>query len=276
MPDTPSLTPFDAEAVADEIGRAREAAGRLIPFSERVAGFGLEEAYRAAGILSCRRAARSPVVGRKIGFTNRSLWEGAGLAQPVWGSMFEETVRRGAGAGPVRLPLAGAVEPKIECEVVVVLASAPEPGEREAAVARRVSLVGLGFEVVDSPYPGWNMRPEDTVAAGGLHHGLAVGELRPIGDPETASAALAGLRVAMERNGEPAPDGVGSLVMGNPLNAVGVLAEICAAQGNPLERGEIITTGTLTPPLDCRVGERYAAEAADGVLPPVSVELVGT
>lgn len=274
MPNPPSPTPVDSEAIADEIGRAREAGARLVPFSDRLAGFDLEAAYGVAGILACRRAARSPVVGRKIGFTNRALWEGAGLAEPVWGSMFEETVRRGAGTDPVRLSLAGAVEPKIECEVVVVLASPPEPGEREAAVARRVSLVGLGFEVVDSLYPGWKMRPEDAVATGGLHHGLAVGELRPIGDPETASAALAGLRVAMERNGEPAAEGAGDLVLGNPLNAVGVLAEICAAQGNPLERGEIITTGTLTPPLDCRAGDRYAAEAAGEVLPPVSVALV--
>lgn len=274
MPDTLSEGQRHREAVADEIARAREAGARLAPFTERIAGFDLEVAYRVAGILACRRAARSPVVGRKIGFTNRTLWEGAGLAEPVWGSMFEETVRRGAGVGPVELPLAGAVEPKIECEVVVVLASAPEPGERGTAVARRVSLVGLGFEVVDSPYPGWKMRPADAVAVGGLHHGLAVGELRPIGDPETAAAVLGDLAVTMERNGEPAAEGAGDLVMGNPLNAVGVLAEICAKQGNPLERGEIITTGTLTPPLDCRAGEHYTAESADSVLPPVSVSLI--
>lgn len=273
MPNTPSPTPFDAEAIAEEIGRARDTATRLLPFSDRVAGFGLEEAYRVAGMLACRRAARSPVVGRKIGFTNRALWEGAGLAEPVWGSMFEETVRRGSGGAPAPVSLRGAVEPKIECEVVVVLASTPEPGERGEAVARRLSLVGLGFEVVDSPYPGWKMGPADAVAAGGLHHALAVGELRPVGDPETVTAELAGLRVAVERNGDSAADGAGDLVMGNPLNAVGVLAEICAAQGNPLERGEIITTGTLTPPLECGPGERYSAEAVGGVLPAVSVAL---
>ena len=53
-----------------------------------------------------------------------------------------------------------------------------------------------------------------------------------------------------------------------------MFAEICAKRGNSLERGEIITTGTLTPPLDGRAGDRYAAKAEGGVLPSVSVSLV--
>lgn len=71
-------TPSDPASVADEIAAARAAGGRLEPFTGRIPGFGLDEAYRVAGILACRRAALSPVVGRKIGFTNRALWEAAG------------------------------------------------------------------------------------------------------------------------------------------------------------------------------------------------------
>lgn len=266
---------FDAESVADEIAAARAAGGRLAPFTGRIEGFGLDEAYRVAGILACRRAAGSPVVGRKIGFTNRSLWEKAGLTEPVWGCVFEETVLRSGDGGTEKLQLSldGAVEPKIECEVVVEMAAAPAPGERGAAVARRISRVGLGFEVVDSPYPGWKMRPADAVAAGGIHHALAVGEMREVRDPEKAARALAGLVVSMTASGRSPVAGAGSAVMGNPLDAVGALAEIAAAQGNPLRAGEIVTTGTLTPPLDCRAGDRYAAEAEGGPLPAVAVEL---
>ena len=85
---------FDSMAIAEEIIAARAASSRLAPFTGRVSGFGLAEAYQVAGIVACRRAARSPVVGRKIGFTNPALWEKAGLTQPVWGSMFEESVTR--------------------------------------------------------------------------------------------------------------------------------------------------------------------------------------
>ena len=126
--ETMTETPFDPTSLADEIA----AGGRLEPFTGRVPGFGLDEAYRVAGILACRRAAGSPVVGRKIGFTNQSFWEGAGLDRPVWGSMFADSVVRSGGVAP-RIEVAGSAEPKIECEVVVVLGGAPRarrPGRR--------------------------------------------------------------------------------------------------------------------------------------------------
>ena len=272
---------FDPMAIAEEIIAARAAAGRLAPFTGRVSGFGLAEAYQVAGIVACRRAARSPVVGRKIGFTNPALWEKAGLTLPVWGSMFEESVTRtGPGGQAPAISMAGAVEPKIECEVVVVLRSTPERGDRGAAVARHVAEIGLGFEVVDSPYPGWNMRPADAVAAGGIHHGLAVGPLVPVDDPEAVAAAMAALVVSMTR--APADDlaaavhvadGTGRMVLGNPLDAVGVLAEMAADQGNPLQAGEVITTGTLTPPLPAAAGEFYGATAAAKIVPSAEVVL---
>ena len=121
--------PFDPMAIAEEIIAARAAGGRLAPFTGRVSGFGLAEAYQVAGIVACRRAARSPVVGRKIGFTNPALWEKAGLTQPVWGSMFEESVLRTGPRGEApTISMAGSVEPKIECEVGGGAPLGPEPG----------------------------------------------------------------------------------------------------------------------------------------------------
>jgi len=261
-------TPSDPASVADEIAAARAAGGRLEPFTGRIPGFGLDEACRVAGILACRRAALSPVVGRKIGFTNRALWEAAGLDRIVWGSMFEDTVIRSG-----RLPMAGAVEPKIECEVVVVLAAALPPGGRGAQVASCLAAVGLGSATVDSPFPGWRMRPADAVAAGGIHHALAVGPLVRVTDPEAREETLAELAVSMTRGGAEVAEGARRLVLGNPLDAVGALQAIATGQRTPLAPGEIITTGTLTPPLPAP-GEYYRGEAADGVLPAAEVQLV--
>ena len=276
MPD-PS---FDPLQIAEEIIAARASRGRLVPFTGRLAGFGLDEAYRVAGIIAGRRAARSPVAGRKVGFTNPALWTDAGLAHPVWGTMFEETVTRtGPDGGAPAISMAGSVEPKIECEVVVVLRSVPARGDRGAAVARHVAEIGLGFEIVDSPYPGWNMRPTDAVAVGGLHHALAVGPLVPVTDPETTAAAMAALRVSMSRAPardpaafEPVAAGEGRMVLGNPLDAVGVLVEMAADHGSPLSAGEVVTTGSLTPPLAAAAGEAYRAEAG-GTLPSTGVAL---
>jgi len=272
---------FDPIPIAEEIIAARAARARLAPFTDRVPGFGFDEAYQVAGIIACRRAARSPVTGRKIGFTNPSLWEKAGLGRPVWGNMYEETVTRAGPAGETpAASMAGSVEPKIECEVVVVLRSVPERGDRGAAVARHVAEIGLGFEIVDSPYPGWNMTPADAVAAGGLHHRLAVGPLVPVTDPEAAGAAMAALTVSMTRAAAADPaaaehvaDGEGRMVLGNPLDAVAALVEMAADPGSPLAAGEVVTTGSLTPPLPAVAGELYRAEAGGGALPSASVVL---
>ena len=273
MPD------FDPIPIAEEIIAARAAGARLAPFTGRVPGFGFDEAYQVAGIVACRRAARSPVAGRKIGFTNPALWEAAGLTHPVWGTMFEETVTRtGPGGETPAIDMAGSVEPKVEIEVVVVLRSVPERGDRGAAVARHVAEIGFGFEIVDSPYPGWNMRPADAVAAGGIHHGLAVGPTVPVTDPEATAAAMAALTVSMTlTTGSEPPrhvaDGAGRMVLGNPLDAVGVLVEMAADQGSPLAAGEIVTTGSLAPPLPAAAGELYRAESGGGALPAASVVL---
>ena len=272
---------FDPIPIAEEIIAARAAGARLTPFTDRVPGFGFDEAYQVAGIIACRRASRSPVIGRKIGFTNPSLWEKAGLGRPVWGNMYEETVTRAGPAGETpAASMAGSVEPKIECEVVVVLRSVPERGDRGAAVARHVAEIGLGFEIVDSPYPGWNMTPADAVAAGGLHHRLAVGPLVPVTDPEATVAAMAALTVSMTRAAAADPkaaehvaDGEGRMVLGNPLDAVAALVEMAADHGSPLAAGEVVTTGSLTPPLPAVAGELYRAEAGGGALPPASVVL---
>ncbi|MCY3746190.1 MAG: hydratase [Acidobacteria bacterium] len=272
---------FDPIPIAEEIIAARAAGARLTPFTDRVPGFGFDEAYQVAGIIACRRASRSPVIGRKIGFTNPSLWEKAGLGRPVWGNMYEETVTRAGPAGETPAgSMAGSVEPKIECEVVVVLRSVPERGDRGAAVARHVAEIGLGFEIVDSPYPGWNMTPADAVAAGGLHHRLAVGPLVPVTDPEATVAAMAALTVSMTRAAAADPkaaehvaDGEGRMVLGNPLDAVAALVEMAADHGSPLAAGEVVTTGSLTPPLPAVAGEFYRAEAGGGALPPASVVL---
>ena len=271
---------FDPIPIAEEIIAARAAGARLTPFTDRVPGFGFDEAYQVAGIIACRRASRSPVTGRKIGFTNPSLWEKAGLGRPVWGNMYEETVTRAGPAGETpAASMAGSVEPKIECEVVVVLGSVPERGDRGAAVARHVAEIGLGFEVVDSPYPGWNMTPADAVAAGGLHHGLAVGPLVPVTDPEATAAAMVALTVSMTRAAtdaaaaEHVAEGEGRMVLGSPLDAVGVLVEMAADHGSPLAPGEVVTTGSLTPPLAAVAGECYRAEAGGGALPAAAVAL---
>jgi 2-keto-4-pentenoate hydratase len=59
----------------------------------RVADLALEDARRVFGALHTRRLARGEKpVGRKIGFTNRTIWAEYGVYAPNWGYMTKRSV----------------------------------------------------------------------------------------------------------------------------------------------------------------------------------------
>ena len=106
-------------------------------------------------------------IGRKIGFTNRTIWPQYGVYAPIWGYVFDTTVYELATVDA--LPLATLSEPRIEPEIMFGLKSAPAPDMDEAALLECVEWVALGFEIVQSIYPAWKFSAADTIAANGLH-----------------------------------------------------------------------------------------------------------
>jgi 2-oxo-3-hexenedioate decarboxylase len=44
-------------------------------------------------VRSLREARGEKVLGRKIGFTNRTIWEQYGVYAPIWGYVYDTTVR---------------------------------------------------------------------------------------------------------------------------------------------------------------------------------------
>jgi 2-keto-4-pentenoate hydratase len=76
---------------------ARANARQLAPLSES-AKLTLADGYDIAkNILDIRIAQGEILVGRKIGFTNRTIWLKYGatepIDQPIWAPMFDTTVR---------------------------------------------------------------------------------------------------------------------------------------------------------------------------------------
>ena len=70
-----TLAPADHEAIAAEVLGAMDDARQIAPFSARYPGLTLDDAYRISARLCALRTARCERVnGRKIGFTNRTIW----------------------------------------------------------------------------------------------------------------------------------------------------------------------------------------------------------
>ena len=85
------------------------------------------EGYAAARALHERRLREGwRAVGRKIGFTNRTLWPLYGVYEPIWGIVYDRTLVRSRD-GRATVPLTGLAQPRIEPEICFKLKKAPRP-----------------------------------------------------------------------------------------------------------------------------------------------------
>ncbi len=250
-----------AEIIAAEVLAALDGPAQIAPFTGRDPDFDLPAAYRVTAALRRLRVARGErPAGRKIGFTNRRIWEEYGVRAPIWGDMYAGTVREVAPEG-AEFGLSGLSEPKIEPEIAFGLARAPEPGMDEAALMGCVGWVAHGIEVVQSVYPGWRFQAPDTVAGAGMHGAFLIGprhEIAP-GAAERWRAALADFSITLLRDGEAVDTGHASAVLDGPLSALRHFVALLAGdpESPPLAAGEIVTTGTVTRAFDVAPGEKW-------------------
>ncbi len=99
-PDSTAL-----DAIAAEAAEALINTRQISPFSSRPEGLTIDDAYRVTPrVRKIYQARGSKVVGRKIGFTNRTIWEQYGVYQPIWGYVFEETAGDLAQTETLALP----------------------------------------------------------------------------------------------------------------------------------------------------------------------------
>src|ERR1700757_450705 len=84
---------IDIETVAGETLAALDERRQIASWTARFPALGLDDAYRVAGaIKEMRRGRGERPVGRKIGFTNRTIWAEYGVYAPIWGYVYNRTV----------------------------------------------------------------------------------------------------------------------------------------------------------------------------------------
>lgn len=273
-----------SEANATELLEALTHARSIATFTSRDPGFDRARAYAVAeGMHRARLARGEQPVGRKIGFTNRTIWAEYGVFEPIWGFVYDTTVAY-AKDGRAELPLGGVVEPRIEPEIVLHFAQAPPvtgdaprgrgPADLEEEILAAIDWIAHGYEIVQSPFPSWKFKVEDTVAANGLHGRLVIGEPVPVSSIPDCARKLREFRIALARDGEVQAVGGGANVLDSPLLAFAHLAEVLARlpQFAPVGAGEVVTTGTLTAALPVQPGERWRTRL-DGIgLPGLEIE----
>jgi 2-keto-4-pentenoate hydratase len=249
------------QALSRELKAAQDDVGTIETFTSRFPGFELADGYEVARLVHEQRIRESAsMAGRKIGFTNPGMWATYGVKQPIWGYMYDTTVHDLGDADAWSLD--GFSEPKIEPEIIVHFSKAPGTSD-PAAVLDCIDWVAHGFEIVQTPFPGWKFAAPDAVAAGSLHGMLLVGERHPIeGLASGLARRMEAFHISLLLDGKTVATGKGSDVLGSPLLAAAHLVAVLNdhPQCLPIQAGEMVTTGTITLAQSMRAGERWSTE----------------
>ena len=252
-----------------ELLEAYDAGRQIAPISDRNPDFDVDAAYRVAHEITTLRESRGERrVGRKIGFTNRTIWPIYGVSGPMWGAMWDTTLHE-IGDGLHTLPTVP--EPRLEPEIAFGLKSAPQAGMSDADLSGCIDWVSHGFEIVFSPFPGWRFSGADCAAAFGLHGALYLGPRLPI--TQSIIDQLPRFRIELEGPGGKRLTGCGADVLDGPLRALGYLLDTLATDNGaaPVGAGEVVTTGTLTDAAPILPGERWTTRLEGIELPGATI-----
>jgi 2-keto-4-pentenoate hydratase len=256
----------DPDAIAADIVAALAGHRQIPPFSRSPGGLSIADAHRVRERLRAAFEARGErIVGRKVGFTNRTLWPVYGVDAPNWGYCTDRTTRHLAASPALRV--SDFVEPRIEPEIMFGLGRVPSATMGESELLDCIDWVALGYEIVQSIFPGWTFAASDTIAANALHGALLIGKRHAIAPRKEAwRRELAGFTVELSCDGKPSQSGAGALVLGSPLLALRHLVELLAGGSHnlPLHAGEIISTGTLTLAMPVTAGQTWTT-TVDGI-----------
>jgi 2-oxo-3-hexenedioate decarboxylase len=258
-----------ADELIDLHARPREVA----PFSQRHPGLSPRQGYQAALALHRHRVAEGwRATGRKIGFTNRTIWPRYGVYEPIWGTVYDRTTV-GARDHRADVALSGLVQPRIEPEICFGLKSAPPRTRDPEELLASIDWVAHSIEIVQCHHPKWKVTLADSTTDNGLHGRLVVGARVPVSNLRDLAEALPRLQIALRKGQTVVDRGVGANVLDSPLLALAFLVEVLFrdSEADPLAAGEIISTGTLTDAHPVAPGDIWSTELTGLPLPGLTV-----
>lgn len=262
MAKLPATSSFDAEPAAQILFDAHRERRVIERLPAEVSPRTVREAYAVQAAFRRRLNATSAgrCIGYKIGLTNDAGLKAFGMSEPVMGPLYEGTTfstpkRFTAGTFPHRRI--------VELEFAVLMAAdvpkAPGGASYTAAtIAPFVAAVAPVIEVVSGEFADFKdaggLRGIGLIADNTVHGAWILGARCD----DWRSLDLAAHRVEIRANGASVASGLGSSVLGHPLNALAWLATFLGRRGTPLRKGEWVSTGAC--------GGTYTAAPGDDVV----------
>jgi 2-oxopent-4-enoate hydratase len=245
--------------LSDALLRARDTRTPIAPLTASEPSLTVADAYAIARLgVAADVAAGARPVGHKIGLTATAVQRQLGVDSPDYGALLDTM----AIADGAVIDLADYIAPRIEVELAFRLGTALlGPGVTARHVRAATEAVHPSFELVDSRIADWKITLADTVADRASSGGYVIGNTALTPD----AVDLAAVEVELERDGEVVHTGRSDAVLGDPCAAVAWLANALSALGEPLQAGEIVLSGAITPMLSMAAGDRYRARFGSGL-----------
>jgi len=259
------MSAIDTHALAQEMLAAFETGAVVSTLPSAQAEFDTNAAYAVeAEFMRLRQAKGRSTTGLKVGYANKAMWRILKLDTLVWGHMYDDTVHY-ANQDSAEYALPYMRSPKIEPEIVFKLKQPITAGGLDAtAVLERVEWLAIGFEAIDCPYPDWQFKPADFVAAFGLHIGLVIGQPVPVDTPSIPALVedLGRFKLKVSKDGEFVEEGAGKNSLRSPAACLAELGGALLRQPGavPLAAGDLISSGTLTAGHAVARGEQWSVE----------------
>lgn len=197
------------------------------------------------------------IAGWKIAATSPAGQQHIAVSGPIAGPVFASHLH--ADGAVVAL---GANRMRVaECEIVFRLGHTLTP--RSQAYSRDEVLAAVqslqpGIEAPDSRFRQFERAGEaqliaDCACCNDMTLGAAV-------VPDARIGALPALRVHARVSDGRTPEGLGSNVLGDPVEALLWLVNELGAMGRTLEAGQFVTTGACVPPIPVKPGDSVDAD----------------
>ncbi|SER58105.1 2-keto-4-pentenoate hydratase [Halopseudomonas bauzanensis] len=244
---------FQPNALADELYLARRQRQPGVGLAERYPLATLEQAQQVSECLITRYLADGQTIaGSKLGLTDTRMQAALGLDSPLIATLLSGWQVNGGS-----LDISQFLLPKLEMEVAFLFSAAiDDPEITDVALQQAISGVTVALEICDSAYQGGPRSLFEAVADNLSSGGFMLGEQYHPADP----LALTELSATLTNHGKPIAEGNASQCMGSPWNACRWLVQERARDGNPVQAGEILLSGSLGPMVPIQAGDRLELE----------------
>ncbi|MBA5635571.1 2-oxo-3-hexenedioate decarboxylase [Duganella sp. LX20W] len=248
-----TLTPEEVVRLCERIEGAQARAHAIPKLTDEYPNMTSDDGYAVQHALRKRFLANGRrLVGWKAGLTSRAKMIQMGVNAPSIGFLMADMARPENSA----ITTSDMVHPRVECEVAFVTkAQLQGPGCTRQQVLDATDYVLPAVEIIDSRFSGFKFDMPSVIADNGSSaRYVAGGRARYPADVD-----LRTLGVVMEKNGEIVATGASAAVLGHPAEAIAMLVNILAEQGEVLPAGSFVMSGGITEAIPVKPGDSVVA-----------------